>query len=72
MVRFAAGLECPVVVASEGSVRLSRTGARAGSIAIAVMLIDKRGIWGALQNRFSLSIFPTGHWLPPDQRRPVP
>jgi branched-chain amino acid transport system permease protein len=32
-----------------------------GAIAIAVMLIDKRGIWGALKNRFGLSILPVGH-----------
>jgi branched-chain amino acid transport system permease protein len=37
-----------------------------GAIAIAVMLIDKRGIWGALRSRFNLSIFPTGHRLPLD------
>lgn len=34
-----------------------------GSIAIGVMLIDKRGIWGALQNRFGLSVLPVGHLL---------
>lgn len=34
-----------------------------GVIAIAVMLIDKRGIWGALKSRFGLSILPVGHVL---------
>lgn len=34
-----------------------------GAIAIAVMVIDKRGIWGALKNRFGLSIFAVGHQL---------
>lgn len=34
-----------------------------GSIAIGVMLIDKRGIWGALKSRFGLSVLPVGHLL---------
>ncbi|WP_372603521.1 branched-chain amino acid ABC transporter permease [Actibacterium sp.] len=34
-----------------------------GSIAIGVMLIDKRGIWGALKSRYNLAIFPVGHRL---------
>ncbi|MGB0747554.1 MAG: branched-chain amino acid ABC transporter permease [Magnetospiraceae bacterium] len=34
-----------------------------GSIAIAVMLIDKRGIWGAIQARYNLQIFPVGRRL---------
>ena len=34
-----------------------------GAIAIAVMLIDKRGIWGFVKARYGLSILPTGHKL---------
>ena len=34
-----------------------------GAIAIAVMLVDKRGIWGALRTRYGLSILPVGHVL---------
>jgi len=34
-----------------------------GSIAIGVMLIDKRGIWGALKARYNIAIFPVGHRL---------
>ncbi|HVY99067.1 MAG TPA: branched-chain amino acid ABC transporter permease [Dongiaceae bacterium] len=34
-----------------------------GAIAIAVMMIDKRGIWGALRARFDLSVFPVEHRL---------
>lgn len=34
-----------------------------GSIAIGVMLIDRRGIWGALKARTGFSLFPTGHRL---------
>lgn len=34
-----------------------------GSIAIGVMLVDRRGIWGALKARTGLSLFPTGHKL---------
>jgi branched-chain amino acid transport system permease protein len=34
-----------------------------GAIAIAVMLFDKRGVWGGLNARFGLSIFPTGRRL---------
>lgn len=34
-----------------------------GCIAIGVMLIDKRGIWGALKNRYGLSVLPVGHFL---------
>ena len=37
-----------------------------GAIAIAVMLVDKRGIWGALKARYGLSILPVGHVLDPD------
>ncbi len=33
------------------------------SIAIGVMLVDKRGIWGALKARFGLPILPVGHTL---------
>ena len=35
-----------------------------GAIAIGVMLVDKRGIWGAITSRFRLSIFPVSHKLP--------
>ncbi len=34
-----------------------------GAIAIGVMLIDKRGIWGALKARFGWSLFPVSHRL---------
>ncbi|MCB1336155.1 MAG: branched-chain amino acid ABC transporter permease [Maritimibacter sp.] len=34
-----------------------------GAIAIAVMLVDKRGIWGALRTRYGLSILPVGFVL---------
>ncbi len=34
-----------------------------GGIAIAVMLFDKRGVWGGLKARFGLSVFPTGRRL---------
>lgn len=34
-----------------------------GGIAIAVMLIDKRGVWGAIQARMNLSIFPVSKKL---------
>ncbi|GKY90166.1 branched-chain amino acid ABC transporter permease [Sinisalibacter aestuarii] len=34
-----------------------------GAIAIAVMLIDKRGIWGAVKARYGLSILPVGRVL---------
>lgn len=37
-----------------------------GAIAIGVMLIDKRGIWGAVNSRFGLSLLPIGHVLPID------
>ncbi|GAB4362644.1 MAG: branched-chain amino acid ABC transporter permease [Oricola sp.] len=40
-----------------------------GMIAIAVMVIDKRGIWGALKDRFGLSVFPVGHRLDLDVRK---
>ena len=32
-----------------------------GAIAIAVMMVDKRGIWGALHARTGVSLFPTRH-----------
>ena len=34
-----------------------------GAIAIAVMLVDKRGIWGALSSRFDIALLPTSHRL---------
>lgn len=34
-----------------------------GSIAIAVMLVDKRGVWGAIRARLDLSIFPVSKRL---------
>ncbi|MGH1355777.1 MAG: branched-chain amino acid ABC transporter permease [Thalassovita sp.] len=34
-----------------------------GAIAIAVMLVDKRGVWGAIQARMNLSIFPVSKKL---------
>lgn len=34
-----------------------------GSVAIAVMLIDKRGLWGALRARGIPSVFPTNRFL---------
>lgn len=34
-----------------------------GAIAIGVMLIDKRGIWGALKGRFGVSVLPVNHVL---------
>lgn len=40
-----------------------------GAIAIAVMLVDKRGIWGAVKARYGLSILPVGHVL--DITRPT-
>lgn len=34
-----------------------------GAIAIAVMLVDKRGVWGAIRARMDLSIFPVSKHL---------
>jgi len=34
-----------------------------GGIAIAVMLVDKRGVWGAIKARINLSIFPVSKTL---------
>jgi len=34
-----------------------------GSVAIGVMLIDKRGLWGAAKARLGLSVLPVGHVL---------
>lgn len=41
-----------------------------GAVAIAVMLVDKRAIWGAVQARTGLSLFPIGHRLGRARARP--
>jgi branched-chain amino acid transport system permease protein len=32
-----------------------------GALAIAIMLLAPKGIWGFVQARFNLSLFPTGY-----------
>jgi len=32
-----------------------------GALAIVIMLVSPKGIWGAIQSRFSLSLFPVGY-----------
>jgi len=39
-----------------------------GAIAIAVMVVDKRGIWGALKSRFGLTVFPVDRRLDVETR----
>jgi branched-chain amino acid transport system permease protein len=38
-----------------------------GTIAIVVMLVDQRGIWGAIKHRHDLSLFSTRYLLKPNQ-----
>ena len=42
-----------------------------GAVAIAISLFARRGLWGSLDNRFNLRLFPTGYhlWAPGDTRR---
>jgi branched-chain amino acid transport system permease protein len=41
-----------------------------GLVAIAVALFARRGLWGLVDSRLNLRLFPVGYWLRPDSERP--